>query len=49
MSCGFLEPVYQERLEKELTRRDIPFESQRELHLRYKDEQLVQIYKPDVI
>ena len=29
LDCGFLEPVYQECLEKELILRKIPFESQR--------------------
>ncbi len=33
MGSGFLEAVYQECLEKELFRRNIPFESQKELAL----------------
>jgi GxxExxY protein len=49
MGCGFLEPVYQECLEKELSRRRIPFEGQKELQLFYKGERLRQIYKPDLI
>ncbi len=49
MGCGFLEPVYQECLVRELTRTGIPFAAQRELELRYKDETLTQKYKPDVI
>jgi GxxExxY protein len=49
MGCGFLETVYQECLEKELRRRDIPFLSQPELKLIYKGEQLQQTYKPDLI
>jgi GxxExxY protein len=49
MGCGFLEPVYQECLELELTMRGIPFSAQRELQLRYKSETLVQTYKPDFI
>jgi GxxExxY protein len=49
MGRGFLEPVYQECLERELTRCGIPFAAQRELQLRYKDEILTQIYKPDLI
>jgi GxxExxY protein len=49
MGCGFLEPVYQECLEKEFAKRAIPFTAQKELRLMYKDEQLQQTYKPDFI
>ena len=49
MGCGFLEPVYQECLERELLRRQIPFESQKELTVSYKSEPLKQTYKPDLI
>ena len=49
MSNGFLESVYQECLEKELTAREIPFVAQPELKLAYKDELLQQAYKPDLI
>ena len=49
MGCGFLEPVYQECLEKELKVRGIPFESQKELRLRYKGEALDLIYNPELI
>ncbi|MDR0247890.1 MAG: GxxExxY protein [Burkholderiales bacterium] len=49
MGCGFLEVVYQEYLEKELSAREIPFVSQSELLLHYKGESLRQIYKPDFI
>jgi GxxExxY protein len=47
--CGFLEPVYQECLEKELQLRGVPFASQCELRLAYKGEPLVQTYKADLI
>jgi len=47
--CGFLEPVYQECLEKELGEREIPFVAQKELILIYKGEPLKQTYKPDLI
>ena len=47
--CGFLEPVYQECLEKELRLRGVPFASQCELRLAYKGEPLVQTYKADLI
>ncbi len=46
---GFLENVYQECLEKELCLCKIPFESQKELKLTYKDIPLKQTYKPDFI
>jgi GxxExxY protein len=49
MGCGFLEAVYQECLEKELRKKNIPFVPQRELQLFYKGEQLQQSYKPDLI
>ena len=49
MGCGFLEAVYQECLENELTRRGIPFEAHKQLSVIYKDEPLNQIYKPDIV
>jgi GxxExxY protein len=49
MGCGFLESVYQECLEKELSARGIPFEAQKELRLHYKGEALRQAFKPDLI
>ncbi len=49
MGCGFLEPVYQECLEIEFKRRNIPFLAQQELKMIYKDEPLQQTYKPDFI
>ncbi|MDQ7050393.1 MAG: GxxExxY protein [Enterobacterales bacterium] len=49
MGCGFLEAVYQECLEKELTARGIPFVSQPELNLLYKGKNLTQKYRPDII
>ena len=49
MGCGFLEAVYQECLEKELRRQNIPFIAQPMLELMYKQEKLQQNYKPDLI
>ena len=46
---GFLEAVYQECLERELQRANVPFSAQRELPLVYKGESLRQTYKPDFI
>lgn len=49
MGCGFLEAVYQECLEKELQKRNIPFIAQQALRLTYKGSQLQQTYRPDFI
>ena len=46
---GFLEPVYQEALEVELRRRDIPFEAQKRLTIYYKGEALKKEYVADFI
>ena len=49
MGCGFLEAVYQECMEKELTKQGVPYEAQKELNLLYKGERLKQVYKPDLL
>ena len=49
MGCGFLEAVYQECLDIELTACGIPFRPQAELALRYKGHELKQKYLPDFI
>jgi GxxExxY protein len=49
MGCGFLESVYQECLEIELSSKGIPFLAQPELELRYKGKTLEQRYKPDFV
>lgn len=49
MGAGFLESVYQECLEKELATRSIPFVSQPQIDLYYKNEKLNQFYKPDFV
>jgi GxxExxY protein len=46
---GFLEPVYQQALEIELTRRRIPFKAQDPLNIEYKGEELDKLYKPDFL
>ncbi len=46
---GFLEPVYQECLEKELALQGIPFKAQAPLKLFYKGDPLKQSYIPDFI
>ena len=47
--CGFLEAVYQECLEIELRYQQIPLSAQQELSLTYRDIELKQKYKADVI
>ena len=49
LGAGFLENVYQEALEIELESRNIPFVSQSELKIRYKDEILKQSYRADIV
>ena len=49
MGSGFLEAVYQECLARELRRRELPFDAQKELSLVYKGERLQQIYRPDYV
>jgi len=49
MGSGFLESVYQECLEREFALRKIPFKSQVEIRLHYKDIPLNQTYRADFI
>ena len=49
LGAGFLENVYHEALEIELESRNIPFVSQSELKIRYKDEILKQSYRADIV
>jgi GxxExxY protein len=49
LGTGFAEEVYHEALEKELTLREIPFESQKILRISYKDEWLSKTYKTDMV
>ena len=46
---GFLEPVYQEALEKEFLLRGIQFEREKLLTISYKGEKLKQTYKADFV
>jgi len=47
--CGFLEPVYQEYVELELSDQNIPFIAQPQLQLKYKHHSLKSKYVPDLI
>lgn len=49
MGCGFVEPVYQECMKKELNRKGVPALSQPSLEILYKGEPIDQTYKPDFI
>ncbi len=49
LGSGFLEAVYQEALEIELTLRGIPFEAQKELAILYKGRRLKKTYAADFL
>ena len=49
LGSGFLEEVYQQSLEIELATRHIPYKSQQELKLFYKDAPLRKMYIADII
>jgi len=49
MGAGFLEAVYQECLELELAKREIPFERHRPLPLTYEGQLLRQVYVADLV
>ena len=46
---GFLEAVYQEALEIELSKNQVPFKSQQAIHIYYDGRALKQKYIPDLI
>jgi len=49
LGSGFLEEVYQEAMEIELTSRNIPFLSKPKLELEYKGHLLKKRYEPDLL
>lgn len=49
LGCGFVEPVYQEALEKEFTLRGIPYEREKELGINYKGYTLTKTFRADFI
>tara|TARA_B100000315_G_C14317484_1_gene469219 strand:- start:283 stop:651 length:369 start_codon:yes stop_codon:yes gene_type:complete len=49
LGCGFLEAVYQEAMEIEFEIRKIPFESQKQLAIKYKGVELKKKYIPDFV
>jgi GxxExxY protein len=49
LGCGFLEGIYQEALEIELSARQIPFNQQQELFVHYKAHLLKRTYIADFV
>jgi GxxExxY protein len=49
LGCGFLEAVYQEALEIEFSARGIPFRTQPEIPIKYKEQKLTKKYGADFV
>jgi GxxExxY protein len=49
LGSGFLEAVYQEALEIECQSRPIPYESQKPLHIYYRESLLTKTYVADMV
>ena len=49
LGCGFLEPVYREAFAIELRAREMPFEREVRLPVRYRDHLLPVFYKADFV
>jgi GxxExxY protein len=49
LGCGFLEAVYQEAMEREMSERKIAFVSQPTVEIKYKGVILSKTYQPDFI
>jgi GxxExxY protein len=49
MGCGFLESVYQECLELELSECGIPFDAQKQIDLVFKGKALQRTFSPDLL
>ena len=47
LGCGFLEPVYQEALEREFVIQKISYQSQPFVEIKYKGKALIKKYQPD--
>lgn len=49
LGCGFLEAVYHECLEIEMTTRGIPFVSKPQLRIQFKDHLITKTYEADFL
>jgi GxxExxY protein len=49
LGCGYLEAVYQEAMEIELTDRKIPFAPRQQLRISYKERTLEKFYIADLV
>ena len=49
LGSGFLEAVYQEALEIEFQKRNIPYEREKELRISYREVELKQTYRADYV
>ena len=49
LSCGFLEPVYQEALDTEFKNQEIPYKAQPVVGISYKESILEKKYQPDFV
>ena len=49
LGCGFIEAVYQEALEMEFRKRNIPYEREKEIQIIYKDKALSKTFRADFI
>ena len=47
LGCGFVEVAYQEALEEEFKKRNIPYEREKELKINYKDKLLSKTFRAD--
>lgn len=49
LGCGFLERVYQDALEYELSARGIPYEREKKIQIMYKGKPLGEPYRADFV
>jgi len=49
LGCGFLEPIYQDAMEREFEFQNIPFEREKRLPVFYRGTPLDSVYKSDFV